>query len=122
MHVISLIHQIAYFSQMYCPSVIKVKKSRNLGPGPTLVYPCGFFDGASAKNVGGVGFCLFLNESHSFEFALGVGSCTNTKEKLIRLLGTPTYSPNDGNTYAQDIWRLFSHYKLGIGYSLPFTS
>ena len=79
MPVISLIHQIAYFSQMYCPSVIKVKKSRNLGPGPTLVYPCGFFDGASAKNAGGVGFCLFLNESHSFEFALGVGSCTNTK-------------------------------------------
>ena len=69
MPVISLIQQIAYSSQMYCPRVIKAKKSRALGPGPVLVYPHDFYDGASAKNVGGVGFYLFLNESHSFEFA-----------------------------------------------------
>ena len=70
---------------MYCPPVIKVKKSRILGPGHVLVYPGGFFDGAFAKNVGGVGFYLFLNESHSFEFALGVGNCTNTKAELVGL-------------------------------------
>ena len=85
MLVFSLIHQIAFSSQMYCPSEIKVKKTRTLGPGPVLVYPCGFFDGASAKNVGGGGFCLYLNESHSFEFAVGVDSCTNTKSELIGL-------------------------------------
>ena len=56
-----------------------------MGPGPDLVYPCGFLDGASAKNVGGVGFCLFLNESHSFEFSLGMGNCTNTKAELVGL-------------------------------------
>ena len=36
-HVISLIQQIAYSSQMYCPPIIKVKKSRALGPSPVLV-------------------------------------------------------------------------------------
>ena len=50
-----------------------------------LVYPCGFFDGVSTNNVGGVGFCLHLNESHSFEFALGVGLSTNTREELLGL-------------------------------------
>ena len=44
-----------------------------------------FFDGVSAKNEGGVGYCLFLNESHSFEFAMGVGNCTNTKAELVGL-------------------------------------
>ena len=43
------------------------------------------FDGAAANGFGGAGFCLFLNESHSLEFALGVGTCTNTKAKLISL-------------------------------------
>ena len=70
---------------MYCPPVNKAKKPRALGPGPVLVYPCGFFDGASAKNVGGVGYCVFLNESHSLEFALGAGNCTNTKAELVGL-------------------------------------
>ena len=58
---------------MYCPSVIKVKKERSLGLGPVLNYACGLFDGACSKNVGGVDFCLMLNESHYLEFALGVG-------------------------------------------------
>ena len=70
---------------MYCPPAYKAKKTRYLGPGPVLVYPHGFFGGASTKNEGGVGYCLFLNESHSFEFALGVGKCTNTKAKLVGL-------------------------------------
>ena len=70
---------------MYCPPVKKKKKSRALGPGLVLVYPCGFFDGASTSNIRGVGFCLFLNESHSFEFAMGAGNCTNTKAELVGL-------------------------------------
>ena len=53
--------------------------------GPILVYPCRFFDRASAKGTGGVGYCLLLSDSHSFEFALGAGPCTNTKAELIGL-------------------------------------
>ena len=85
MPVISIIHQISYSSQLYCPSISKVRKSRSKGLGLVLVYPCGFFYGASANSVGGVGFCLHLNESHSFEFALGAGLCTNTRAELIGL-------------------------------------
>ena len=65
----SLIQQVIHFSQLYCPSIEKRKKPRILGPDPTLVYPCGFFDGASA-NCGGIGYILHLNETHSFEFAV----------------------------------------------------
>ena len=70
---------------MYRPSSLKVKKPRAYGSGPVLVFPYGFFDGATASNIGGVGFCLFLNESHSYEFAMGAGTCTNTKAELIVL-------------------------------------
>ena len=83
--VISILHQIAYSSQLFCPPVTKAKNTRPKGPGLVLVYPCGFFDGASAKNYGGVGFCLYLNESHSFEFALGAGLSTNTRAELLGL-------------------------------------
>ena len=85
MYVLSLLHQIAYFSLMYQLSSLKAKNPRAFGSSPVLVYPCGFFDGASASNIGGVGFCLFLNESHSFEFAMGDGTYTNTKAELIAL-------------------------------------
>ena len=81
---ISLIQQVVYFSQMYYPSSEKRKKPRIMGPGPILVYPCGFFYGASAKS-GGIGFSLHLNETHSFEFVVGVGQCTNTKAELVGL-------------------------------------
>ena len=56
-----------------------------MGQGPILVYPYGFFNGASAKGTGGVGYCLLLSESHSLEFALGASPCTNTKAELIGL-------------------------------------
>ena len=70
---------------MYKPASLKVKKPRDAGSGPVLVFPYGFFDGATANISSGVGLCLYLNESHSFEFALGVGTCTNTKVELIAL-------------------------------------
>ena len=73
MSILSIIQQIGYLSQMYGPPVKKRKKTRVLGPGPNLVYPCGFFDGALANNIGGVSICLYLNETHSFEFAMGTG-------------------------------------------------
>ena len=50
-----------------------------------MFFPCGFFDGASNSKAAGVGYSLYLNESHHFEFALGVGYGTNTKAELISL-------------------------------------
>ena len=62
-----------------------MKKLRAIGAGPALILPYGFFDGVATSGFGGAGFCLFLNESHSLEFALGARNCTNTKAKLISL-------------------------------------
>ena len=45
----------------------------------------GFFDGAAAKNIGGAGFILFLNKSHSIHFSMGCGMSTNTKYELMAL-------------------------------------
>ena len=80
-----IFQHIVYLSQLHKPTVSKVKKSRAIGVGPILVSPYGFFDGAAANGYGGAGFCLFLSESHSYEFALGASSCTNTKAELISL-------------------------------------
>ena len=83
--ILSIVQNIGYLSQMYGPPVKKRKKTRVLGPGPNLVYPCGFLDGASTNYTGGVDIFLYLNETHSFEFVVGSGQCTNTKAKLIGL-------------------------------------
>ena len=50
-----------------------------------MYFPCGFFDGASTNKTAGVGYNLYLNESHHYEFALGVGYGTNTKAELLGL-------------------------------------
>ena len=50
-----------------------------------MIFPCGYFDGASSSSAVGIGFCLFLNENHRLEFALGVGQGSNTKAKLLGL-------------------------------------
>ena len=78
-------HQIDSFLQLCNPPVVSCKKIRVIGPSPSLVFPYGFFDGVSSKNLGGVGICLYLNVSHHFEFALGVGDNTNTKAELLGL-------------------------------------
>ena len=76
--VLGVIHQIEYFTHLY-PVEKKNKKLRIVGPGPTLVYPYGFFDGETTDYKGGAGLFLALNKSHNFEFAMGAGICTNTK-------------------------------------------
>ena len=63
----------------------KKTKLRIVGPSPTLVYPCGFFDEVAADCKGGVGFFLALNESHSLNFTMDCGLSTNTKAKLLAL-------------------------------------
>ena len=80
-----MLHQIEYYSQLYPVSSVKIKKLRIHGPGPSLVFPYGFFGGAAADYKGGVGFSLPMNESHSFEFAMGASICTNTKAELMAL-------------------------------------
>lgn len=81
----SITQQVMYLSQLYKPAVAKVEKPRAIGLEPVLVPPYGFFDGAATEGIGGVGFCLYLKVSHSFEFAMGAGTCTNTKAELIAL-------------------------------------
>ena len=63
----------------------KIKIARQIGPGPSMTFPCGYFDGASTPSVAGSGYSLFLNENHHLDFALGVGYGSNTKAELLGL-------------------------------------
>ena len=63
----------------------KKKKTRVIGSGPKIGYPCGFFDGAAAENVGRAGFVIYLNEKHYFSFSVGCGCSMNTRAKLLAL-------------------------------------
>ena len=85
MSVMNIMHQINSFLLLCSPPAISCKKIRLIGPSPCLVFPCGFFDGASSKNLDGVGICLYLNVSRHFEFVLGVGDSTNSKAELLGL-------------------------------------
>ena len=80
-----LLHFIYDDYLTYKPPLIQKHRSRNIGKSPTSVYPMIFFDGAAAKNLGGAGFCLWLNEIHLLTFKLGCGRCTNTKAELLAL-------------------------------------
>ena len=81
----SIFQHTVYLTHLYKLALAMVKKPRAIGGGPVLAFPYGFFDGAAANGIDGEGICLSLNESHSFEFALGAGSCTNTKAESIAL-------------------------------------
>ena len=63
----------------------KKQKFRNIGPSPMTEYPCAFFYGAAAENIGGAGFVIFLNADHCFSFSLGYGSSSNTRAELLAL-------------------------------------
>ena len=64
---------------------IKIHKARNIGPEPLKSFPCGFFDGAAAENLGGSGFVIYINDSHYFSFSMGCGRSTNTRAELLAL-------------------------------------
>ena len=79
----------------------KRKKIRNTGMPPLIYYPCGFFYGAAAGNIGGSGFVIHLSCSHCLYFSLGCGSSTNTRSELLalwallsvtKLMGIPLHS------------------------------
>ena len=60
-------------------------KSRNPGPILEKSFPCGFFDGVAAENLGGSGFVIFINDSHHYNFSMGCGISTNTRAELLAL-------------------------------------
>ena len=84
-NVLSIVQQITYSIQTYSSQPIKAKKFRKIGNPPCMYFPCGFFDGASNSKAAGVGYNLYLNESHNFEFTLGVRYGSNTKAELLSL-------------------------------------
>lgn len=48
-------------------------------------YPCGFFDGAAAGNIGGACFVIYLHADYYTSFSLGCGSSSNTRAELLAL-------------------------------------
>ena len=50
-----------------------------------MAYPCGFFNGAAAKIIGGSGFVIYLSDTHYFSFSMGCGCSTNTRAELLAL-------------------------------------
>ena len=85
-NIFSIVQQITISAQAHSSlTVNSLKKSRVYGKPPCKNFPCGYIDGASNHKIAGVGYCLYLNESHHFEFALGVRYGTNTKAEMLSL-------------------------------------
>ena len=85
-NIFSIVQQIITSVQVLPPLTITEKtRSRILGKPPCKVFPCGFINGASNCMTAGVGFCLYLNDSHYLEFSLGVGYGTNRKVEFLSL-------------------------------------
>ena len=63
----------------------KKKKSRVIGLGPKIDYPCGFFDGAATGNTGGERFVILMSPSYFISYSLGCGRSTNTRLELLAL-------------------------------------
>ena len=58
---------------------------RDIGLILVNTYPIGYFDGAVATNIGGVGFVLLIISSHFFHVKMGCGQSTNTRYELLAL-------------------------------------
>ena len=82
----SLIAKIDGLVNTY-PVPMKIHKTRNIGPEPSKYFPCGFFDGAAAENIGGSSYVIFINDSHYFNFSMGCGSSSNTRAELLACWG-----------------------------------
>ena len=65
------------------PVPTKKEKIRAIGVGPDLVFPCGFFDGATAASLGGASVSIVISSSHTLIFMLGCGPSTNTRAELL---------------------------------------
>ena len=80
----ALLKQIEDLIHLY-PVPQKKRSRRLVDPGPLISYPCGFFDGAAAENIGGAGFVILMDASYSINFSLGCGRSTNTRAELLAL-------------------------------------
>ena len=58
-------------------------KRRFIGLEPVYEFLVEFFDGASAKKIGGVGVHIILSKEHHFHLKLGCGQSTNTRFELL---------------------------------------
>ena len=56
-----------------------------IGLTPKIIYPTGFFDGATTIGKGGASIILYINLSHFFHLKLGCGTNTNMREELLAL-------------------------------------
>ena len=59
--------------QIHHVNVHPKRKRRCNGMEQVLVYPIGYFDGASTKNIGGVGVHLKITEDYLFCIKMGCG-------------------------------------------------
>ena len=71
--------------QLYHVTSQQKSKRRTIGPAPILDFPVGFFDGASANQMGGIGVHLLISQDHYFCFKLGVVLSSNTRSELLAL-------------------------------------
>ena len=88
-NILCVLHQILYAAHISSSRTVTMGRKkhsvRRIGPKPLMIYPCGFFDGASTSSAAGIGYCVHINENHHLEFALGVGYGSNTKAELLGL-------------------------------------
>ena len=87
----NILHQVKALCLLY-PAPKQNKKIKMIGPSPQISYPCGFFDGATANDLGGVGLVLHLSDSHFLVFSLDCAKSTNTRAELLALWALLTVS------------------------------
>ena len=80
-----VVHTIRKQLQLYPVISQQKSKRRTIEPAPIFYFPAGFFDGASANQMGGIGVHLLISQDHYFCFKLGVGISTNTRSELLAL-------------------------------------
>ena len=89
------VNQVENLMHSY-PVPDKKKKIKIIGSTPVLVFPYGFFDGATIDKLGGAGFVLSISNVHTFNIKIGCGHNMNSRAELLAL------------------WALL-HFDLGMG-------
>ena len=84
MSLINDCNQVLYLLHTY-PTFEFNKKVWVIGPETVLVYPYGFFDGATIVKMGGADIYLAISNVHSFFLKMGCGHNSNTKAELLAL-------------------------------------
>ena len=89
MTVSSVFHQILHAMQLPLSRPVmnhrKSKTARQHESHPSMIFPCGFFDGASTTFAAGIGYSVFFSKNHHLDCELGVGYGSNTKEEILGL-------------------------------------